>query len=197
MSTVQRSILLLVCACLATGCATLPAKHPDATGKPLSVKQRKVDDSGYVDVESGYTEYQTADGSAPGAYPELEELVPPSFEERAPDRLDSGRNCTDENLGTLAGDAAVHVGASSQGATSSFGSRAVTRFTENGSRLLSVNHRANFLMSRLNAFTVGAAKSWAARYDRNRSASPGPTGTPSNTLSAGFRQASGRESDML
>lgn len=44
----------------------------------------------------------SGDGSAPGAYPELEALVPPSFEERAPDRLDSGRNCTDENLGTLA-----------------------------------------------------------------------------------------------
>jgi hypothetical protein len=44
----------------------------------------------------------SSDGSAPGAYPELEALVPPTFEERAPDRLDSGRNCTDENLGTLA-----------------------------------------------------------------------------------------------
>ena len=44
----------------------------------------------------------SGDGSAPGAYPELEALVPASFEARAPDRLDSGRNCTAENLGTLA-----------------------------------------------------------------------------------------------
>jgi hypothetical protein len=45
----------------------------------------------------------TADGAAPGAYPELEALVPTSYEGRGPDRLDSGRNCTAENLGTLAG----------------------------------------------------------------------------------------------
>ena len=44
----------------------------------------------------------SGDGSAPGAYPDLEAMVPASYEERAPDRLDSGRNCTDENLGTLA-----------------------------------------------------------------------------------------------
>ena len=45
----------------------------------------------------------TADGAAPGAYPDLEALVPTSYEGRGPDRLDSGRNCTAENLGTLAG----------------------------------------------------------------------------------------------
>jgi hypothetical protein len=44
----------------------------------------------------------TADGSAPGAYPELEAMVPTKYEERGPDRLDSGRNCSDENLGSLA-----------------------------------------------------------------------------------------------
>jgi hypothetical protein len=44
----------------------------------------------------------TADGSAPGAYPELEALVPTTYEERGPNRLDSGRNCSDENLGSLA-----------------------------------------------------------------------------------------------
>jgi hypothetical protein len=43
------------------------------------------------------------DGSVPGAYPELEALVPTTFEDRGPDRLDSGRNCSSENLGTLAG----------------------------------------------------------------------------------------------
>jgi hypothetical protein len=44
----------------------------------------------------------TVDGSAPGAYPDLEALVPTAYEERGPDRLDSGRNCSDENLGSLA-----------------------------------------------------------------------------------------------
>jgi hypothetical protein len=44
----------------------------------------------------------SGDGSAPGAYPELEALVPSTFEDRAPNRLDSGRNCSSENLGTLA-----------------------------------------------------------------------------------------------
>ena len=44
----------------------------------------------------------TADGSAPGAYPDLEALIPSTYQERAPDTLDSGRNCSGENLGTLA-----------------------------------------------------------------------------------------------
>ena len=42
-----------------------------------------------------------ADGSAPGAYPELEALVPTTYEGTGPQKLDSGRNCTDENLGAL------------------------------------------------------------------------------------------------
>ena len=45
----------------------------------------------------------TVDGAAPGAYPDLEALIPTTFESRRPDRLDSGRNCTAENLGSLAG----------------------------------------------------------------------------------------------
>ncbi len=42
------------------------------------------------------------DGRAPGAYPELEALVPSRFDGRPPDRLDSGRNCSRENLAGLA-----------------------------------------------------------------------------------------------
>lgn len=45
----------------------------------------------------------TTDGFAAGAYPELEALVPTSFRDRGPDRLDSGRNCTEARLGTLWG----------------------------------------------------------------------------------------------
>jgi hypothetical protein len=44
----------------------------------------------------------TVDGQRPGAYPELELIIPPTFEGVAPARLDSGRNCTEKNLGTLA-----------------------------------------------------------------------------------------------
>jgi hypothetical protein len=42
------------------------------------------------------------DGSAPGAYPDMEARIPTTYEERAPDTLDSGRNCTPTNLGSLA-----------------------------------------------------------------------------------------------
>jgi hypothetical protein len=44
-----------------------------------------------------------SDGSAPGAYPELEGLVPVRYMDKGPDQLDSGRNCTAANLGSLAG----------------------------------------------------------------------------------------------
>jgi len=43
----------------------------------------------------------TTDGKAPGAYPDLEALVPTMYEGVAPTTLDSGRHCTPENLGTL------------------------------------------------------------------------------------------------
>jgi hypothetical protein len=42
------------------------------------------------------------DGRMAGAYPELEALVPGTYEGRAPDRLDSGRSCTPAALGPLA-----------------------------------------------------------------------------------------------
>ncbi len=44
----------------------------------------------------------TVDGSAPGAYPDLEALIPTFYEGRGPDTLDSGRHCSIENLGYLA-----------------------------------------------------------------------------------------------
>lgn len=43
----------------------------------------------------------TSDGSTPGAYPELEALVPTTFQDSAPETLDSGRKCTAEGLGAL------------------------------------------------------------------------------------------------
>ena len=42
------------------------------------------------------------DGRAPGSYPELERLIPSSFGGKAPTTLDSGRNCSDKALGSLA-----------------------------------------------------------------------------------------------
>jgi hypothetical protein len=43
----------------------------------------------------------TADGSAPGAYPELEARIPTTFHNAAPDSLDSGRNCSPDAMGSL------------------------------------------------------------------------------------------------
>ena len=45
----------------------------------------------------------SADGSAPGAYPDLEAAVPTTFRGTPPKQLDSGRTCTDAGLSTLAG----------------------------------------------------------------------------------------------
>ena len=44
----------------------------------------------------------TTDGRVPGAYPDLEALVPTRYQGVAPGTLDSGRNCTVTNLGSLA-----------------------------------------------------------------------------------------------
>jgi hypothetical protein len=43
----------------------------------------------------------TTDGQVAGAYPALEALVPKQLAGRAPDRLDSGRSCSDSALATL------------------------------------------------------------------------------------------------
>jgi len=43
----------------------------------------------------------TVDGRAPGAYPELERLIPDRFDTAAPTVLDSGRNCSASALGSL------------------------------------------------------------------------------------------------
>lgn len=44
----------------------------------------------------------TRDGSAPGAYPELEARVPATYRDAPPETLDSGRNCSSPSLGSLA-----------------------------------------------------------------------------------------------
>jgi hypothetical protein len=43
----------------------------------------------------------TSDGRFPGAFPDLESLVPRSLGGRGADRVDSGRSCSDAALGTL------------------------------------------------------------------------------------------------
>lgn len=45
----------------------------------------------------------TADGTAAGAYPDLEAQVPRLFRGTAPSQVDSGRTCTSDGLGTLNG----------------------------------------------------------------------------------------------
>ncbi len=44
----------------------------------------------------------TTDGRQPGAYPELEALLPTTYEGNAPGNVDSGRSCTAAALGNLA-----------------------------------------------------------------------------------------------
>ncbi len=66
-----------------------------------------------------------ADGKAPGAYPDLEGLLPDLFDGRAPDRRDSGRSCTDAALGSLGSHEVAELRFA--GATWDFGNgRAVT-----------------------------------------------------------------------
>jgi hypothetical protein len=43
-----------------------------------------------------------SEGRQPGAYPELEALLPRDLDGKAPDSVDSGRSCTADSLGTLA-----------------------------------------------------------------------------------------------
>jgi hypothetical protein len=43
----------------------------------------------------------TSDGRQPGAYPELEAMLPSAYQGKAPDNVDSGRNCTPASLGAL------------------------------------------------------------------------------------------------
>lgn len=43
-----------------------------------------------------------AEGKQPGAYPDLEALIPTSLDGAGPALVDSGRNCSEDNLGTLA-----------------------------------------------------------------------------------------------
>jgi len=51
----------------------------------------------------------TTDGQQPGAYPELEALLPRDYEGAAPSNVDSGRSCTPDALGTLADAGAKEV----------------------------------------------------------------------------------------
>jgi hypothetical protein len=44
----------------------------------------------------------TLDGSTPGAYPDLEAMIPTRFQDAPPETLDSGRKCTTDGLGSLA-----------------------------------------------------------------------------------------------
>ena len=44
----------------------------------------------------------TSDGQVAGAYPDLEAMVPATYQDKGPDHLDSGRHCTAANLGSLA-----------------------------------------------------------------------------------------------
>jgi hypothetical protein len=75
----------------------------------------------------------TADGRFPGAYPDLEAQVPTLYMSSAPETLDSGRNCTPANLGTLADNGISMVRFA--GGTWTFGAEraaVLARFTADG-----------------------------------------------------------------
>lgn len=74
----RRLVLSLLAVFALVGCSTAPAVSFDPTG-PCKT-----------------------DGAAPGAYPDLEAFIPTLYQGVAPGRLDSGRNCSDPNLGSLA-----------------------------------------------------------------------------------------------
>ena len=61
----------------------------------------------------------TTDGSAPGAYPDLEALIPSTFRDEKPGTLDSGRHCSGPSLGSLASAGVSEIRFA--GATWSFG----------------------------------------------------------------------------
>jgi hypothetical protein len=73
-----RSTLLCLVLGIAAACAAGSTPSFDPTGTCLS------------------------DGRAAGAYPELEALVPKTYMDGPPETLDSGRNCSADNLGSLA-----------------------------------------------------------------------------------------------
>ena len=74
----SRSLVLLGLTFVLTACAPETAASFDPTGNCVT------------------------DGSAPGAYPQLESRVPAEYRDVPPDTLDSGRNCSADTLGSLA-----------------------------------------------------------------------------------------------
>jgi hypothetical protein len=66
----------------------------------------------------------TADGSAPGAYPDLEARLPTTFRDEPPGTLDSGRHCSGPSLGSLASAGISEIRFA--GATWSFGAERAT-----------------------------------------------------------------------
>jgi hypothetical protein len=83
VSSTTRAALLLALALTAAACAPTPPASFDPSA-PC-----------------------TQDGSAPGAYPDLEAMVPATFENGPPLTLDSGRKCTIGGLGALS-EAGIH-----------------------------------------------------------------------------------------
>lgn len=78
-------VLLLALAIWLAACSSAPAPSFDPTGAC------------------------TADGRAPGAYPDLEARIPGRFFDSSPATLDSGRNCSAPSLGSLAADAFTEI----------------------------------------------------------------------------------------
>jgi hypothetical protein len=80
----------------------VPPRPPSAIGLLLVVGVLVAACSGQAAASFDPTGACTGDGRLAGAYPELEARVPALLDGRAPEKLDSGRNCTAANLATLA-----------------------------------------------------------------------------------------------
>lgn len=99
----------------------MPSRRPTSLALLLTLALGVVACSGPATPSFDPTGVCVADGSAPGAYPDLEALVPATFQGQPPETLDSGRNCTPENLGSL-GEAGI-TEIRFAGGTWSFGAR--------------------------------------------------------------------------
>jgi hypothetical protein len=89
-----------------------------------------------------------ADGSAPGAYPDLEQRVPDVYQGVAPELVDSGRNCSSVNLGSLANNGFTEIRFA--GGTWSFGAERAA--------VLAVFHAPRLTAADLAAFYAESAR---------------------------------------
>jgi hypothetical protein len=113
----------------------------------------------------------TTDGAAPGAYPDLEALVPTRFRDEPPGTLDSGRHCSGPSLGSLAEAGIAELRFA--GATWSFGAERAA--------VLAVFEAPGLTSEALATFYATSARS-ANRTEVLAESSPSIAGRPAHRL---------------